>query len=136
MTFEAPIKDMLFDIEHLSGWSQVNSLPPYGTLDLQDVSAVLSELGRFCAEEIAPLNAPGDEVGSRFKDGKVIMPPGFETAYTQFVDMGWPPSCVSIHIFVNGSGRRIVVFTWLYRYHTSDTKRVTARMKARALARA
>ena len=89
MTFEAPIKDMLFDIEHLSGWSQVNSLPPYGTLDLQDVSAVLSELGRFCAEEIAPLNAPGDEVGSRFKDGKVIMPPGFETAYTQFVDMGW-----------------------------------------------
>jgi alkylation response protein AidB-like acyl-CoA dehydrogenase len=89
MTFEAPIKDMLFGIEHLSGWSQVNSLPPYGTLDLQDVSAVLSELGRFCAEEIAPLNAPGDEVGSRFKDGKVIMPPGFETAYTQFVDMGW-----------------------------------------------
>jgi len=89
MTFEAPIKDMLFDIEHLSGWSQVNSLPPYGTLDLQDVSAVLSELGRFCVEEIAPLNAPGDEVGSRFKDGKVIMPLGFETAYTQFVDMGW-----------------------------------------------
>ena len=89
MTFEAPIKDMLFNIEHLSGWSEVNDLPPYGTLELEDVAAVLSELGRFCAEEIAPLNAPGDEVGSQFKDGKVIMPSGFEDAYTQFVDMGW-----------------------------------------------
>lgn len=73
MTFKAPIKDMLFNIEHLSGWSEVNALPPYGTLDLDDVSAVLTELGRFCTEEIAPLNRPGDEVGSRFKDGKVIM---------------------------------------------------------------
>lgn len=89
MTFEAPIKDMLFNIEHLSGWSEVNALPPYGTLDLEDVTAVLSELGRFCAEEIAPLNAPGDAAGSRFEDGKVIMAPGFEAAYAQFVDMGW-----------------------------------------------
>ena len=89
MTFKAPIKDMLFNIEHLSGWSEVNALPPYGTLDLDDVSAVLTELGRFCTEEIAPLNRPGDEVGSRFKDGKVIMAPGFEAAYAQFVDMGW-----------------------------------------------
>lgn len=89
MTFEAPIKDMLFNIEHISGWSEVNALPPYGTLDLEDVSAVLTELGRFCAEEIAPLNASGDEVGSRFEAGKVIMAPGFDAAYAQFVDMGW-----------------------------------------------
>ncbi len=89
MSFVAPIKDMLFNIEHLSGWSDVNALAPYGTLDLEDVDAVLSELGRFCAEEIAPLNASGDEVGSRFEDGKVIMPAGFEAAYAQFVDMGW-----------------------------------------------
>jgi len=89
MSFVAPIKDMLFNIEHLSGWSDVNALAPYGTLDLEDVDAVLSELGRFCAEVIAPLNASGDEVGSRFEDGKVIMPAGFEAAYAQFVDMGW-----------------------------------------------
>ncbi|NRB16465.1 MAG: acyl-CoA dehydrogenase [Rhodobacteraceae bacterium] len=89
MTFEAPIKDMLFNIEHLSGWSEVNALPAFGTLDLDDVAAVLSELGRFCAEEIAPLNAPGDAVGSQFEDGKVTMPPGFDAAYGQFVDMGW-----------------------------------------------
>lgn len=80
---------MLFNIQHISGWSEVNALPPYGTLDLEDVSAVLTELGRFCAEEIAPLNASGDEVGSQFEDGKVIMAPGFDAAYAQFVDMGW-----------------------------------------------
>ncbi|AZV79747.1 acyl-CoA dehydrogenase [Parasedimentitalea marina] len=89
MTFEAPIKDMLFNVKHLSGWTEVNDLPPYGTLDLDDVDAVLSELGRFCAEQVAPLNAPGDEVGSRFENGKVVLPAGFDAAYAQFVDMGW-----------------------------------------------
>ena len=89
MTFEAPIKDMLFNVKHLSGWAEVNDLPPYGTLDLDDVDAVLSELGRFCAEQVAPLNAPGDEVGSRFENGKVVLPAGFDAAYAQFVDMGW-----------------------------------------------
>lgn len=89
MTFEAPIKDMLFNIKHLSGWREVSALPPYGTVDLEDVAAILTELGRFCAKKVAPINASGDAVGSRLKGGKVIMPPGFEAAYAQFVDMGW-----------------------------------------------
>ena len=43
-----------------------------------------------------------------------------------------PPSRVFMHIFFTGSGRRIVIFTWLCRYHTSDRSRVKARMNARA----
>lgn len=89
MTFVAPVKDMLFNIEHLSGWDRIVSLPHYSALDLGDAAAVLEELGRFCAEEIAPLNAPGDQVGSQFDGERVILPEGFSEAYGQFVDMGW-----------------------------------------------
>lgn len=89
MTFVAPVKDMLFDIEHLSRWSEVATLDKYVDLELDDAAAVLEELGKFCAEEIAPLNAPGDHAGSRLENGKVVLPEGFAAAYQKFVDMGW-----------------------------------------------
>ncbi len=89
VTFEAPIKDMLFNIEHLSGWDKIGQMANYASVDLDDVNAVLSELGRFCTEEVAPLNAPGDHASSKFENGQVIMPDGFDAAYKKFVEMQW-----------------------------------------------
>lgn len=89
MELKAPIKDMLFNIEHLSGWAAVKASRVDEGLELDDVVAVLEEFGRFCAEKIAPLNAVGDREGSVFQDGHVTMPSGFAEAYSQFVDMGW-----------------------------------------------
>ena len=89
MSFVAPVRDLLFNIEHLSGWPEISSLPQHDGLDLGDVSAVLEEFGRFCTEKIAPLNAPGDQAASRFENGKVILPEGVAEAYAQFVEMGW-----------------------------------------------
>ncbi|TDE40716.1 acyl-CoA dehydrogenase [Antarcticimicrobium sediminis] len=89
MTFNAPVRDLLFNIEHLSGWPDIAGLPRHAGLELDDVSAVLEEFGRFCAEKIAPLNAPGDRAASRFENGKVVLPDGFTEAYAQFVEMGW-----------------------------------------------
>ncbi|MEP2718912.1 acyl-CoA dehydrogenase [Pseudophaeobacter sp.] len=80
---------MLFNIEHLSRWSEVAGLDKYDGMELNDAAAVLEELGRFCAEEIAPLNFSGDEAGSDFKDGKVQLADGFAAAYAKFVEMGW-----------------------------------------------
>ncbi|MCW9043000.1 MAG: acyl-CoA dehydrogenase [Pseudopelagicola sp.] len=87
--FTAPTKDMLFNIEHISGWSDLATLPAYGAFALEDAAAVLEEFGRFCSEVIAPLNASGDEVGAQFDKGRVIMPDGFAEAYARFVEMGW-----------------------------------------------
>ncbi len=89
MTYEAPVKDMLFNIEHISGWPEIAGLAQYEALDLDDASAVLEEMGRFCAEEIAPLNRVGDIAGSRFENGRVILPDGFAEAYALFAEMGW-----------------------------------------------
>ncbi len=80
---------MLFNIEHISGWSGIIGLAEYATLDLDDAAAVLEEMGRFCAEEIAPLNREGDLAGSRFENGRVVLPDGFAQAYTLFAEMGW-----------------------------------------------
>ncbi len=89
MTFDAPVKDMLFNIEHLSGWGEIAGLEKYAAVELDDAAAVLEEFARFCAEEIAPLNASGDQEGSHFKEGRVVLPAGFSAAYQKFVEMGW-----------------------------------------------
>lgn len=89
MTFKAPVKDMLFNIQHLSGWPEVAALPNYAAVDFEDATAVLEEMGKFCDHVIAPLNASGDEAGSRYDNGGVILPDGFSEAYSQFVEMGW-----------------------------------------------
>src|SRR5690606_18942008 len=79
MTFEAPLKDLLFNIAHIAEES----------VDSDIAAAVLGEFGRFCAEEIAPLNASGDRASSCCVQGTVKTPAGFRAAYVKFVAMGW-----------------------------------------------
>jgi alkylation response protein AidB-like acyl-CoA dehydrogenase len=83
MTFQAPVKDLLFNIANIAPWS---GEPAY---DLEIAAAVLEEFGRFCVEEIAPLNASGDRAGSRCEGGQVHTPSGFPQAYAKFMAMGW-----------------------------------------------
>ncbi|MGO4917180.1 acyl-CoA dehydrogenase [Pseudogemmobacter sp. W21_MBD1_M6] len=83
MTFEAPVKDLLFNIANIAPWS---GEPAH---DLEIAAAVLEEFSRFCVEEIAPLNAPGDRAGSRCEGGQVHTPSGFPQAYAKFMAMGW-----------------------------------------------
>jgi hypothetical protein len=83
MTFEAPVKELLFNIANIAPWS---GEPAY---DLEIAGAVLEEFGRFCVDEIAPLNAPGDRAGSRCEGWQVHTPSGFPQAYAKFTAMGW-----------------------------------------------
>ena len=89
MRYEAPVQDIMFCLEHLSPWREVQALPPYQEVDADDIRAALDELGRFCSEVIAPLNVEGDETGARLEDGVVSLPEAFHAAYAQFVEMGW-----------------------------------------------
>jgi alkylation response protein AidB-like acyl-CoA dehydrogenase len=79
VTYAPPLKDLLFNIAHIAP----------GDADLETAAAVLEEFARFCTEEIAPLNASGDRVGSTRQQGEVRTPPGFREAYAKFVAMGW-----------------------------------------------
>ncbi|MDB5753234.1 MAG: acyl-CoA dehydrogenase [Ramlibacter sp.] len=89
MSYTAPLKDMLFDIEHLAGLQRIAQLPGFEEAGLETARAVLEECARFNQEVVAPLNVEGDRNPSSWKDGKVTTTPGFAQAYKQYAEGGW-----------------------------------------------
>ena len=89
MSYQPPVQDLMFCIEHLSHWADVSNLEAYRDCDLSDIAAALDGYARFCAEQVAPLSRDGDVSGPRFDKGAVRMPDGHAQAYAQFVEMGW-----------------------------------------------
>lgn len=89
MSYQPPVQDLMFCIEHLSHWGRVSELEAYSDCELADIGAALEGYGRFCGEQIAPLSQVGDRLGARFDKGRVMMPEGHAQAYAQFVEMGW-----------------------------------------------
>jgi len=89
MSYTAPLKDMLFDIEHLANIAQVSQMPGLEEAGLETAQAVLEECARFNQDVIAPLNVAGDRDPSSFKDGQVTTTPGFKEAFAQYVAGGW-----------------------------------------------
>ncbi|MFA6615293.1 MAG: acyl-CoA dehydrogenase family protein, partial [Hydrogenophaga sp.] len=51
---------------------------------------VAEEAGKFVGQVVAPLSRDGDEIGARWHNGAVTMPPGFRDAYQAFWQAGWP----------------------------------------------
>ncbi len=89
MSYIAPIKDMLFDIEHLANIAQVSQMPGLEEAGLDTAQAVLEECARFNQDVVAPLNVAGDRNPSSFKDGRVTTTPGFKEAFAQYAQGGW-----------------------------------------------
>jgi alkylation response protein AidB-like acyl-CoA dehydrogenase len=88
-SYVAPLKDMKFVMNELAGLSEVAKLPGFEEATPDTVEAILEEAGKFAAGVLDPLNRPGDEEGSQWKDGAVKTPKGFKEAYRQYVDGGW-----------------------------------------------
>jgi acyl-CoA dehydrogenase len=89
MSYAAPVDHMRFVLEHTAGLDRVRALPAFAEVTPDVVAAVLEGAGRFAAEVFAPLNAPGDRVGSRVTPEGVVAPPGFRDAYQRYVADGW-----------------------------------------------
>ncbi|WP_313563023.1 acyl-CoA dehydrogenase [Diaphorobacter nitroreducens] len=89
MSYTAPVKDMLFAIEHLARIDQVAQIPGFEDAGLDTAAAVLEECAKFNEGVVAPLNVVGDEKPSWFKDGAVTTTPGFKEAFSQFAEGGW-----------------------------------------------
>ena len=89
MSYQAPIKDMLFAIEHLAQIDQVAQLPGFEDAGLDTAQAVLEECAKLAEGVLAPLNWEGDQNPSVFKDGAVQTTPGFKEAFRQYAEGGW-----------------------------------------------
>ncbi|MEY4883330.1 MAG: hypothetical protein RIS34_1184 [Pseudomonadota bacterium] len=89
MSYQAPVKEMLFVMEALAGLQKVAALPGFEDFGIETAQAVLEESARFCEGVVAPLNWEGDKTPSSWKDGVVTTTPGFKEAFTQFAVGGW-----------------------------------------------
>ncbi len=89
MTYQAPVDDIVFALKTAAGLDELMSSGLYQGLDADTIDAVIAEAGRFGAEVLAPLNAPGDRVGSKLSDGIVTTPAGFRDAYRAIRRGGW-----------------------------------------------
>ena len=89
MSFKAPVKDMLFNIEHLARIDQVAAMPGFEDAGLETAQAVLEECARFNEGVVAPLNVVGDTAPSSWKDGVVTTTAGFKEAFRQYAEGGW-----------------------------------------------
>jgi alkylation response protein AidB-like acyl-CoA dehydrogenase len=83
------ISFILFDV--LQAQDTLSQLPALAdNADPDLMRQVLEEAGKFVADVVAPLNRDGDEIGAKWVDGAVTMPPGFREAYQAFCQAGWP----------------------------------------------
>ena len=89
MSYTAPVKDMLFAIEHLANIEQIAQIPGFEDAGLDTAAAVLEECAKFNEGVLAPLNWEGDKNPSSWKDGVVTTTPGFKEAFRQYAEGGW-----------------------------------------------
>ena len=89
MTYRPPTDDALFVLHHLVDVCGLSRLDGFDDLDLDTVAGLLSEAGRFAAEQLFALNASGDRQGVAVNNGQVTLADGFADAYGMFVDAGW-----------------------------------------------
>jgi 3-(methylthio)propanoyl-CoA dehydrogenase len=76
MSYQAPVKDLLFCMTELADLAQVATLPGFEDAGVDTAQAVLEECARFNEGVIAPLNWEGDRNPSSWKDGVVTTTPG------------------------------------------------------------
>ena len=92
MTYQAPVDDIMHALKTAAGLDDLIERGVLG-VDEDTIRAVIEEAGKFGAEVLDPLSAPGDRAGSKLVDGKVVTPPGWKEAYKQFADGGWGALC-------------------------------------------
>lgn len=90
MSYVAPVKDMLFNIQHLAGLDTLTQqVPAFADFGVDTAAAVLEECAKLTQDVIAPLNWEGDKNPSSWKDGVVTTTPGFKEAFRAYVEGGW-----------------------------------------------
>jgi alkylation response protein AidB-like acyl-CoA dehydrogenase len=80
MPIAAPPAETAWLLHHIVGFE---------AMEQADTEAVLTEATRLAEGVLAPLDMPGDQVGARWHDGEVSMPPGFADAHRAYADGGW-----------------------------------------------
>ncbi len=87
--YQAPIDEIAFTLKHVTGFAADLEAGLFGDLSEDLVDAIVTEAGRFTAEEIVPLARIGDQKGAVLKDGAITTPPGWADLYRRWCEGGW-----------------------------------------------
>jgi len=87
-SYKTPLRDMRFVYNELLNPEAIQALPGFEEISPDLVDALLEETGKFCEQQLHPLNRSGDEEGCHFDNGIVTTPKGFKEAYKAFCEMG------------------------------------------------
>src|SRR5688500_4671689 len=80
---------MRFVLNELAGLAEVATLAGHEDASADPGDAILEEASKFASEVLDPINFSGDREGSKFTDGEVRTPKGFQQAYRKFCEGGW-----------------------------------------------
>ena len=89
MTYKAPVKDIVFTLNHEAGFGRLVQSEAYPDLSDDLVDAILDEAAKFADNIVAPLSWEGDQTGARLEDDGVKVPESFKEAYAKYVESGW-----------------------------------------------
>ncbi len=88
--YTPPTDDIRFVMTHVADIEGILATERFGHVDMESIGAVVDEVGRFMAEEVAPTNVDGDRIGSQWQaDGTVVTPESFTPAYEKWVASGF-----------------------------------------------
>ena len=87
--YQAPITDLSFLLKHIVKADQLWPQLGIDDADPETAKAILDEAAKLCEHVIAPMNREADEEGTHLEAGKVVVPKGFNEAYTAYCDGGW-----------------------------------------------
>ena len=87
--YRAPVEEIAFTLKHVAGFQSVLDAGRFGGLTEDLLDAILEEAGRFASDEIAPLQAVGDEEGAVLSGVDVTMPRGWKDLYRRWREAGW-----------------------------------------------
>jgi alkylation response protein AidB-like acyl-CoA dehydrogenase len=88
-TYTAPLDNFRFVLNDVLNVGETFAKLGHTDATPDLVDAILEEAGKFCENEIQPLNLSGDSEGCTFENGVVRTPKGFKEAYDKFREGGW-----------------------------------------------
>jgi 3-(methylthio)propanoyl-CoA dehydrogenase len=89
MSYKAPLKDMLFNLQHVSKIDELTTLEVFKEYGLETAQMVLEECAKFNESVLVPLNASADKAPAVLANQEVKTSAGFKDAYAQYIQGGW-----------------------------------------------
>ncbi len=88
--FAYDIRDIKFILNEWLDMDEIFSLDRFKeNYEKDDIDFILNEAYKMAKEVVAPINKEGDEIGVKFENGKVKLPPGYVEAYKFLQENGW-----------------------------------------------